>query len=170
MKTAPLLAVLILVAACADNSPTKPDEPYLAIEFDEGTADGLSESDRNAIVSIVTRSEARVRELLPGLPDSIHVTVGITNRNIDVVGGVTGRADRPGAITIDLSSVFPGGVVAAGETVSLVVDAFPREPELVRPDQSSRPLTGETVETAEGRWRLPEIAGNETARVGLYSV
>lgn len=61
-------------------------------------------------------------------------------------------------------------VVAAGETVSLVVDAFPREPELVRPDQSSRPLTGETVETAEGRWRLPEIAGNETARVGLYSV
>jgi len=60
--------------------------------------------------------------------------------------------------------------VGVGEPVGLVVASFPRAPELVRPDQTRRPLTGDVLETADGRWRLPEIGPNETQRVGLYEV
>ena len=60
--------------------------------------------------------------------------------------------------------------VGVGEPVGLVVASFPHAPELVRPDQTRRPLTGDVLETPDGRWRLPEIGPNETQRVGLYEV
>lgn len=61
-------------------------------------------------------------------------------------------------------------VVAPGDPLQLVVEGFPRSPELVRADGSRRTIDGEPVETADGRWRLPEVGPENTERVGLYTV
>lgn len=64
----------------------------------------------------------------------------------------------------------PARVVAPGEPVRLVVPAFRHSLELVRADQSRRSLDGDAEELPDGRWRLPEVHGAETERVGLYVI
>ena len=64
----------------------------------------------------------------------------------------------------------PARNVVPGSAVAVEVAAFPRSPELVRPDGSRRPLDGEALESADGRWRLPEIPAIDTERAGLYQV
>ncbi|MEE8468756.1 MAG: BatA domain-containing protein [Planctomycetota bacterium] len=64
----------------------------------------------------------------------------------------------------------PARVVAPGEPVRLVVAAFRHSLELVRADQSRRSLDGDATELPDGRWRLPEVHGAETERVGLYVI
>jgi hypothetical protein len=57
-----------------------------------------------------------------------------------------------------------------GEPLSVDVSAFPRNPQLVRPDGTRRPLEGEAERTGSGTWKLPVIAGKETERVGAYKI
>jgi Aerotolerance regulator N-terminal len=64
----------------------------------------------------------------------------------------------------------PARVLRPGEPLSLVVDTFPRMAELRRADGSRRSLDGEPQELPDGRWRLPEVGGNETERAGLYTI
>ena len=54
-----------------------------------------------------------------------------------------------------------------GAALALEIDAFPRNPILVRPDGSRRPLDGEPAEVAEGLWRLPAVTPD---RAGLWHV
>ncbi len=56
------------------------------------------------------------------------------------------------------------------EPISLILDGFPREPQLVRPDGTGRPLTESPVQQPDGRWRLATLAATDTALPGLYSV
>ena len=61
----------------------------------------------------IVKSERKVRSLLPNLPGEIEVKVVIIGRNTDIVGGVTGQAYAPGKVQIEISSVYPGGILAA---------------------------------------------------------
>jgi uncharacterized protein YjaZ len=88
----------------------------LQITFDDREGGQFSDADKLLIRKIVAEAEKKVRMLLPTLPVVIEVTVVIINRNIDVVGGVTGRANAPGMVLLELSNVFPGGVSAAART------------------------------------------------------
>ena len=76
-----------------------------------GTA-GFSDEEKQLITELITQAEQEVRALLPTLPDVIEVTAMVIDRNVDIVGGVTGRADAPGKVLIEISSVFPS--VTAG--------------------------------------------------------
>ena len=60
--------------------------------------------------------------------------------------------------------------IAPGRPVALESESFPRTPQLIRPDGSRRALDGESTETADGAWRLPEIGVSDTERVGLYEI
>ena len=50
---------------------------------------------------------------MPILTPDITVNVVAIDRNIDIVGGVTGRADAPGVIEVMLSTATQGGVSAS---------------------------------------------------------
>ncbi len=92
----------------------KTKTPGLSISFDEENFE-FSESEKQLIIQIIQKSEKGVRVVLPTLPRDISVSVTIIDREIDIVGGVSGRADAPGEVLIELSNVFPGGIVGAAK-------------------------------------------------------
>ena len=76
----------------------------------------FSEIEKDLIYKTIVRSEKETRELLPELPEDIKVILEIMPRNIDIVGGTTGRAqklDPYGEVYVYISNVYPGGVKAA---------------------------------------------------------
>ena len=78
----------------------------------------FKEEEKQLIDSIIVQSEKEIRTLLPSLPNDIKVIVTIIDRNIDVVGGISGRADAhtPGELLIEVSNEFPDGIAAAVKT------------------------------------------------------
>ena len=52
----------------------------------------------------------------------------------------------------------------------LLVEGFPREAELVRPDGSRRSIDGEAERSRGDLWALPTIPSEDTAQVGLYQI
>lgn len=62
----------------------------------------------------------------------------------------------------------PARDVAVGGALELELESFPRSAELVRPDGSRTPLSGEAREVAPGLWRLPSTGPLE--RAGLWRV
>lgn len=60
--------------------------------------------------------------------------------------------------------------IRPGEAFRPESETFPRSPELVTPDASRWPLTGDPEELGGGLWLLPEVPGSETARAGLYRI
>lgn len=98
------------------NGAAPEDTATLNIKFEDVEGKRLSDEDRELISGIIIQSEGEVRALLPTLPTEIEVTAVIIDRNIDVVGGVTGRANAPGKVLIEISSVFPGGISAAAQS------------------------------------------------------
>ncbi len=73
----------------------------------------FTEQERNEISKIIIDSTNEVRALLPQLTGPIKVQVNAINRNIDIVGGVFGRAEAPGEVSYHLSTQAKGGVVGA---------------------------------------------------------
>ena len=126
MKKIILTAVFLSVifqSSCSDEnresqSPKSLSETTstLQILFHDGDAGRFSVAEKETITSILVESETRVRELLHNLPKVIDVSVVIIDRDIDVVGGVSGRADAPGKVVVELSKVFPGGISAAAQS------------------------------------------------------
>ena len=92
-------------------------KPGLDILYEESQFKFTLE-DKQLIDSIILNSEKEIRALLPKLTENIRLIVTIIDRNIDVVGGVTGRAEThaPGELLIELSNVFPGGIKEAAKT------------------------------------------------------
>lgn len=64
----------------------------------------------------------------------------------------------------------PPRVVAPGAPISLIVDTYPRLPELKMPGGGRYAIEGDVLELGDGRWRLPEVPGQRTERAGLYAV
>lgn len=92
-----------------------PPDSYLEILFEEGTY-AFTKSEKALITEIIETSERDIRALLPGLPGQVHITLGIIDRNIDIVDGVTGRSEAHnpvGEVRIELSNAYPGGVAGA---------------------------------------------------------
>ena len=57
---------------------------------------------------------AAVDAWLPHVADSVNVRVEPVHRPVlDMIGGVTGRADRPNEVLIEISVTYPGGIEAA---------------------------------------------------------
>lgn len=87
----------------------------LTIIYKDSADSGFSDHEKQLIADLLTHAEQEVRVLLPTLPDAIEVSAMAIDRDLDIVGGVTGRADAPGKVLIEISSVFPGGVSAAAQ-------------------------------------------------------
>lgn len=118
MKTIAITLVLVLSACSAESNKTASADRSVSLQivFEETGEFKFDNVQKELIRGIVIDSEGEVRELLPKLPAEIEVSIAQIERNIDTVGGVTGRANAPGKILLQLSSAFPGGVSGAAES------------------------------------------------------
>jgi len=119
----PIWLVLSSQASCSDEHRQVPSSDIsldsaasLTITYEGDAETGFSDDEKQLISGLIGHAEQEVRTLLPTLPDVIEVTAMIIDRNVDIVGGVTGRADAPGKVVIEFSSVFPGGISAAARS------------------------------------------------------
>jgi hypothetical protein len=88
----------------------------LKITFADDEDFAFSDEEMRLISGIIRQSEKDVRTLLPSLPDAIEVNAVIIDRDIDIVGGITGRANAPGKVQIEFSSKYPGGIREAARS------------------------------------------------------
>jgi len=118
-----LWLVLSSQASCSDeHRPVQSSDisldstASLTIAYEGDAETGFSDDEKQLITDLLRHGEQEVRTLLPTLPDVIEVTAMVIDRNVDIVGGVTGRADAPGKVLIEFSNVFPGGISAAAQS------------------------------------------------------
>ena len=113
-----LTAGLTTVPAFASTetaSKTVQMEP-VSVEYMVNEHAEFTDEERAAIEAVLLSTYEGVRELFPELTDHVNVQVGAMDRDLSVVGGVTGRADAPGEIVIYMSSIYPGGIMGAVES------------------------------------------------------
>jgi hypothetical protein len=112
--TLQLFALVFVMPFGSTQNSTPGNSSGLTTIFQED-AHAWTAKQKRLINRVVKKSEKEVRQLLPGLPGNITVEVHIIDRNIDVVGGATGRtgSNVPPLLIIEISKVFPGGITAA---------------------------------------------------------
>ena len=114
-KTLFFIALTVGMAFPRITKAQMPTDSHPEILFEEGTY-AFTQSEKALITEIIETSERDIRALLPALPGQLRITLGIIDRNIDIVDGVTGRSEAHspvGDVRIELSNVFPGGVSGA---------------------------------------------------------
>ncbi|MCF8878723.1 DUF2268 domain-containing protein [Hyphobacterium sp. SN044] len=122
MRAALLLAASILIIAPAGaTAPAVKAEVEavtafgLDVTFAPTEAGSLDEDVRSALSAILDATYADVVALYPDL-GAVTVEVQAIDRSaVDAIGGVTGRAQRPGVIVIEVSVTYPDGALAAVE-------------------------------------------------------
>jgi hypothetical protein len=96
---------------------SKKQENNLDVEFKKEESQFRAE-EKELALAIIHRSEKKVRELLPDLPSGIKLQLELVDWDLDLVGGVTGRAETnsPPLVLIQVSIQYPGGVESALES------------------------------------------------------
>ncbi|PAP75060.1 DUF2268 domain-containing putative Zn-dependent protease [Rubrivirga marina] len=118
------VALLLFASLVASRAPSA--EPGLEVEFAESptfdfagsappdlAATPFTVDEKARIAEVVVDVEARSRALLADLPRRIRVVVARVDRDLSGVGGVSGRADAPGEVLIEISRRLEGGPAAA---------------------------------------------------------
>jgi hypothetical protein len=106
--------MLILVAGAALALVQAADP--VATEFQSNDLHTFTDAEMNLIDEALEATHAEVEAVFPELADTMSVTVMPVQRPaLDALGGVTGRAERPDALIIEVSVTYPGGIEAAIE-------------------------------------------------------
>lgn len=121
MKLTPLFLALALGFTTSVNATQeKHAEPtvitqqaeQITITFDN-SKHVFTEEEIAVVKSILLNASKRVRSLLPTGLDKLNIAVRTIDRNLDIVGGVFGRAEAPGEVVFYLSTATKGGVIAS---------------------------------------------------------
>ncbi|WP_371185839.1 DUF2268 domain-containing putative Zn-dependent protease [Thalassotalea maritima] len=86
------------------------------------TAD-FTAAQQERIKKLTVKVITKMRKSFPALSNKIHFNMLMVDRDLTLVNGVAGRADRANAIEINISSLYAGGVDKAIED-SLTVALF----------------------------------------------
>lgn len=118
--------ILVVLLATLVASQTPSAGPGLEIEFAESptfdfaggappdlAATPFTMDEKARIEEVVVGVEAHARALLSELPPHIRVVVARVDRDLSSVGGVSGRADAPGEVLIEISRQLEGEAAAA---------------------------------------------------------
>lgn len=99
-------------------------KPGVDVMFDEDIYK-FSQEEKKLITNMIVQSEKEARTLFPTLPKDIRFIISIIDREINEVGGITGRAEThtPGEVIVEISNVFPGGFSETVKT-SLAATVF----------------------------------------------
>ncbi|MEE2524786.1 DUF2268 domain-containing putative Zn-dependent protease [Hyphobacterium sp. HN65] len=107
--------MLSLIASAALTATLSADP--VSAEFQSNEHHTFSAEEIALIDARLDAVHAEVEAVYPALADTVSVTVIPVHRPaLDALGGVTGRAERPGELVVEISVTYPGGIEAAVET------------------------------------------------------
>ena len=106
-----LVIPVLCIISCNSNAKKSPIAK-VDVVFQEDSLK-FTESQKVFISKVISNSEEEVRKLLPKLPDSIKVIVEAVDWDLDIVKGVTGRAETnsPPLVLVQISHHYKGGVI-----------------------------------------------------------
>lgn len=106
-----LIIPVLCIISCNSNSKKSPIA-NVNVVFQEDSLK-FTEPQKVFIREVIYNSEKEVRNLIPELPDSIKVIVENVDWNLDIVGGVTGRAETnsPPLVLLQISNNYHGGII-----------------------------------------------------------
>jgi len=106
-----LVIPVLCIISCNPNAK-KSSIANVNVVFQEDSLK-FTESQKVFIREVISNSEEEVRKLLPKLPDSIKVIVEAVDWDLDIVNGVTGRAETnsPPLVLVQISHHYKGGVI-----------------------------------------------------------
>ncbi len=109
--------LLSVMAACwMALSEPMPSDLDVTAHYQTAEGHSFSQGQRTRIDDILAQSAAYIARDFPAYSGDITVqVVPIVRPIVDKLGGVTGRADRPGGIVIEVSTTFDGGMSGAIE-------------------------------------------------------
>ncbi|MCP2679904.1 DUF2268 domain-containing protein [Maricaulaceae bacterium NA33B04] len=111
MKTLAAVAVMTLASWSAPDAPLIVDEV-----FEASDSGAFSAAEQARVDTLLDESAAFIARDFPEFADTITVAlVPIARPGVDALGGVTGRAQAPGALVLEVSSTYPGGMGEAIE-------------------------------------------------------
>lgn len=87
----------------------------LRVTYIDSKLHTATQDERNAIAQLALIAERKTRALLPKLTDEIEVKVNFVDRDIEQYGGVSGRAENPKLVLLEVSTKYTGGINAAIE-------------------------------------------------------
>lgn len=99
-------------------TPAHAEEGIAAVDSAFEASDDLAftEAQQARIDALLDETHARVATIFPQLAGQVRVTVMPVHRPaLDALGGVTGRADWPDELVIEISQTYPDGVDGAVE-------------------------------------------------------
>lgn len=111
LRSLVLIISVLCIISCNPNAK-KSSIAKVDVVFQEDSLK-FKESQKVFISKVISNSEEEVRKLLPNLPDSIKVIVEAVDWDLDIVNGVTGRAETnsPPLVLVQISHHYKGGVI-----------------------------------------------------------
>ncbi len=113
-----LLFIVLLVLSCQIkkkdvNEPNAKSKSYLKIVFEDSDEYQFSNAEKELIKKTAVLSDEKIRNLLPNLTKELSLKVIPVNYDLDIVNGVTGRANTPHEVTAEISYTYKDGVIGA---------------------------------------------------------
>ncbi|WP_440957294.1 DUF2268 domain-containing putative Zn-dependent protease [Oceanicaulis sp. LC35] len=86
----------------------------VTVAFEASETHDFTASERAAITQVLDAAYQTTKADFPHLTDAVTVEIHPIERpGVDALGGVTGRAQRPGVLILEISATYPGGLEAA---------------------------------------------------------
>jgi uncharacterized protein YjaZ len=101
------------IKVAKETEAEKKYQSVVEIEYDKGGRYKFNQEEKDLVKQVISLAEMSVRAQLPELDTKIRIVVTSIDREINQVGGVTGRADAVGEVVIMISTKYPGGVIEA---------------------------------------------------------
>ena len=86
---------------------------HVKIIFEDSEAYAFTDAEKKLIVETAESADREIRSLLPDLTKDLTLKVLPVAFDLDIVGGITGRASTPHEVTAEISYVYKDGVSAA---------------------------------------------------------
>lgn len=89
---------------------TKQLSAGIKLKLDTKAKNVLTDSQQQLLINTINEVTKDINQLLLEFPAHVTVSVSIVDRNLDNVGGVTGIAQTPTLVNIDISSTYKSGI------------------------------------------------------------
>lgn len=114
-----ILALLLSINSSFGFNDLQESSDNISIVYNNEDTFKFKPSDKQLIETTIKNAEKDIRKLMPSLPQKITVILTIMDRDLDIVGGTTGRTqkhDPHGEVYVYLSNLHPKGVEGSIKT------------------------------------------------------